>query len=154
MQTEPLVDRDKISTGTERGQSEPPRARESAHVEQQIPERLRRPDRVPGQQQCPGLHPVADEGGAVVVEEIQLVGPQLEEAERVMAVLAHELGGHPPDRGARPAAGRCQRPEQHIRDPEQRPDHHQMDRERHPREADDVTERPQGVILEVHLAAS
>ena len=64
VQTEALVDRSKLLAGAERRQLEPARAREAPDLEQQVAERLGRPDRIAGEQQRAGLDPVADECGA------------------------------------------------------------------------------------------
>src|SRR5438105_3229749 len=68
------------------------------------------------------LYPVAHEGPTVGREEVRLIGPQLEEGQRVSPVAPNELGGQATRRWAGERPGNGQWPEDQVGHPQQRPE--------------------------------
>jgi hypothetical protein len=77
-------------------------------------------DGIPRDHQDAALDPVADERRLLGIEQVLLVGPQLEECEGVGAVLTDELGCRAPQLRLRKVSRRSQRAEHHVRGGKQR----------------------------------
>ena len=87
-----LEQRAPLGADPERGEPERALLGEPHHDRDQALDGLALTDRIAGDDQHTALDPVAEKGRPLGVEQVVLVLAQLEERERVVAVLAHELG--------------------------------------------------------------
>ena len=104
----------RLAADAQRCKLERPLSGKSHDHGQQRLHRLLLADRIPGDHQDAALDPVTDECRPLLVEQVLLVGSELEERQGVGTVFANELRGCAPRVRVRKVSGRSQRAEHDV----------------------------------------